>query len=358
MIIAHAQRCKTVKNLKLPILMTLALMPAIKTMDVPGPAFDQMDIDGISALVRIKPRIEDIVLLQSLRKGYSCAASEIINAGIGRSQLTVSELHKPDVAEGVMWGGLKENHPNTINALIAESVLPQEKWQKVFERLAGYIMLKDSQAWLPVLVNSHAIRYIDVNRQFKYGQRMMLTALCVAADFGLPKIVQLLLNARADINARGQNDEAVEFTPIMCAINHQLYHANDPDSDEKDRQEVVELLLACPNIDLEYKNRFEFTVLLEAIIFHRKAVVPALVAKGADINAQDRLGRSPLMLALWRDDADAALILLKRSADVNLRDDDSHTALDYANNSNDPAAIRDLIPLIEAGMREQEKTNK
>ena len=168
--------------------MILALLPTLQAMDVPGGAFDPMEIDEVPELVRVKPRIEDIVLLQALRKGYRCTMSEMINAGIGRSPLTVAELHKPIVVECVKWGALQENHPGTINALIEVGALPQEKCQELFERLAGFIMVKDSQKFLPVLLNTHAIRFIDLNRRFRYGVSRMETALCVAADHSLPKM--------------------------------------------------------------------------------------------------------------------------------------------------------------------------
>jgi hypothetical protein len=340
---------------KIMILMLASMNVSLLAMDVPGGAFDPMEIDEVPELVRVKPRIVDIVLLQALQKGYYCAASEMINAGIGRSLLTVAELQKPIVAERVMWGAFQESHPDTINALIAVNALPKEKWQEVFERFAGYIMVKDAQKALPMLLNSHAIRFIDLNRQFKYGMSRMETALCVAADFSLPKMVQLLLNAGADVNARDTDDMGHESTPIMCAVSHRLYH--DKASDEKDQQEVIKLLLACPNINLELKEKFGLTILLEAIVFRKMAAIPELLAKTIDINVQDRLGRSALMLALWRDNAKAARSLIERGADLNLKDFASATALEYAKKSH-ATEIRALIPLIEARISEQAEMNK
>jgi ankyrin repeat protein len=52
--------------------------------------------------------------------------------------------------------------------------------------------------------------------------------------------------------------------------------------------------------------------------------------KGADINAKDVFGRTPLMIASENGETDVVKFLLEEGADVNVKDDNENTALSYA----------------------------
>lgn len=65
-----------------------------------------------------------------------------------------------------------------------------------------------------------------------------------------------------------------------------------------------------------------------------------LLEKGADIDAQDRYGRTPLMTSENMNNLEAAEILLKRGANPNLGDINGVTALRMARNSRHPDMIR------------------
>ena len=69
-----------------------------------------------------------------------------------------------------------------------------------------------------------------------------------------------------------------------------------------------------------------------ATITNRAAVIPELLAAGADLNATDDFGFTPLMYAATVDvgNTDAVMTLLKAGADRNIRNKDHRTALDQA----------------------------
>jgi ankyrin repeat protein len=61
-------------------------------------------------------------------------------------------------------------------------------------------------------------------------------------------------------------------------------------------------------------------------------VVDLLLTRGADLDAGDNRGRTPLMIAAALGDAATAALLLQRGADRTRRDNDGKTALDLAAN--------------------------
>ncbi len=70
------------------------------------------------------------------------------------------------------------------------------------------------------------------------------------------------------------------------------------------------------------------TALHWAVIAHHADVVKALLAAGADVNAVDRFGYTPLLYAATIDfgDAETAKTLLRAGADPNVKDKLGKTA--------------------------------
>ena len=59
----------------------------------------------------------------------------------------------------------------------------------------------------------------------------------------------------------------------------------------------------------------------------KEAIVDLLLANGAEIDAKDRWGKTPLFLALWAGQESAAQLLIAKGADVNSMDRDGYTPL-------------------------------
>jgi ankyrin repeat protein len=93
---------------------------------------------------------------------------------------------------------------------------------------------------------------------------------------------------------------------------------------------VVALLKDHPDL-LESKDNLGRTPLNEAVCHNQLEIAELLLANGADVNARDGYGHTPLIQAQWVNDHDKMMrLLLAKGADVNLADKWKMTALAYA----------------------------
>ncbi|PRP81217.1 hypothetical protein PROFUN_02051 [Planoprotostelium fungivorum] len=60
--------------------------------------------------------------------------------------------------------------------------------------------------------------------------------------------------------------------------------------------------------------------------FNQTAIISYLLSKGADINAKDQYGITPLLAAVYEDHFDAAKTLVEKKADVSAKGPDGQTA--------------------------------
>jgi ankyrin repeat protein len=143
----------------------------------------------------------------------------------------------------------------------------------------------------------------NVNIKNKAGR----TALIAASHRSHPELTRLLLKAGADVNARTQRDE----TALMWAVRSYPMLIEDAEDDDGKTKDIAAL------IDVEANS----------II----SVLNLLLTAGADINAQDNNGKSPLM---WSCDYDKPqeiiTALLEYGADAKLKDNAGFMAIDYA----------------------------
>ncbi len=92
-----------------------------------------------------------------------------------------------------------------------------------------------------------------------------------------------------------------------------------------------------------WRGRWRQTILARAVCSGRESEARALLARGADVNAVDLDGMTPLMEASWNGRAELARVLLGHGADVNLRNRRGRTALSYAVWSGRSDLVRLLI---------------
>ncbi|WP_265033965.1 ankyrin repeat domain-containing protein [Wolbachia endosymbiont (group A) of Sicus ferrugineus] len=67
------------------------------------------------------------------------------------------------------------------------------------------------------------------------------------------------------------------------------------------------------------------------------------IQKGADVNAKDKDGNTPLHLAAMKGKIDVVKILLEYNADVNTKNNEGRTALYYAANNNHQELVELLL---------------
>jgi cytohesin len=102
------------------------------------------------------------------------------------------------------------------------------------------------------------------------------TPLHDAAWGGHKQIVELLIAKGADVNAKIEGDG----TPLHYAAR-------------KGRKEIAELLIA-KGTDVNAKNEEEYTPLHYSAAFGQKEVAELLISEGADVNAKTKRGETPL----------------------------------------------------------------
>ncbi len=84
--------------------------------------------------------------------------------------------------------------------------------------------------------------------------------------------------------------------------------------------------------DVNAKDKYGETPLIKVIDNKKLIIVEFLLTKGADVNAMDNEGRTALTIVAYDGDINMAEVLLTKGADVNAMDKNGLTALDSAKN--------------------------
>ena len=85
--------------------------------------------------------------------------------------------------------------------------------------------------------------------------------------------------------------------------------------------------------DVNAKDNGGATPLHYAAMEGHTDVVELLISKGADVNAKDKWGDTPLHDAAYDGHKEVAELLVSKGADVSAKDKDGKTPLDYARNN-------------------------
>jgi ankyrin repeat protein len=136
-----------------------------------------------------------------------------------------------------------------------------------------------------------------------------------ALETGDQSLVDLFVRAGINIH----QEDAMGSPPIVTALRKgytiiaRILLNAGADPNARDRLGLTPLLLACGKPTRGYKE-----------------IAERLIAKGAEIHVRDRLGWSPLLLALSGGTVEIAERLIERGADLNVRTRHGESALDLA----------------------------
>ena len=149
----------------------------------------------------------------------------------------------------------------------------------------------------------------DVNALGENGR----TALMLASENGHDDIAKLLLEKGANVNTQDEQDQ----TALMYAT-------------QKGHLGTAKVLARSTGVKLDAQNKEGLTPLMIAAIDGKTALAEFLILKGADVNARDNNDLTPLMYAAMNAKAAVAEELIYSGANVNMKDKNGFTALMYA----------------------------
>lgn len=138
------------------------------------------------------------------------------------------------------------------------------------------------------------------NSDFRYGQEKLTDPLHYAAGLGLERVVKLLLDAGADVNAHSE----LWGSALQIASHH-------------GHELTVKLLLEAGAEVNAQCSRFEGTALWEASCCGHEPLVKLLLNVGADVNAQSRGQLDALGAASYKDHKQIVKLLLDAGANVD-----------------------------------------
>jgi ankyrin repeat protein len=201
---------------------------------------------------------------------------------------------------------------------------------------------------------------IDVKAHNSSGE----TALHLAAANDTDDIIALLVKAGADVNAKDDRGRTpllvavtngyggVKATPPLIAAGADLktrYKAGNSivfEAANSDAPVPLQALVKA-GAELDAPNDQGDTPLLLAASLGRK-VTPLLIKLGANVNAKNKEGDTPLISAAEGGELESIRLLIEAKADVNAADDQTRTAL--LNVTNITAAQMNSFKIDEAAV--------
>ena len=247
---------------------------------------------------------------------------------------------------------------------------------------ASALIVVASGGWGDAEVRDTEKFLIDLGADPKGQDQEGWTALMQVADSSYPDTARLLLDRGAEVNAQCSCPGVMEggWTALMLATRARrremagILLGKGADAGQKNHRGETALLLAADsgdmgilqdlldrNPDVNVKSNDGNSALNEVaagtswpdgqIIDHPDAVL-ALLAKGADVNARDKRGRTALMKAARSGSAQVVRALLRAGAHAGDHDVEGLSALRFAQENPDGRKRAEVVQLLrDAGAK-------
>lgn len=175
-----------------------------------------------------------------------------------------------------------------------------------------------------------ALRLINAGAPLEERNRHEWTPLYIAALRGNSRVIEALIKAGADINAKTAKEPAL----------HAAIYSR--------RTSTVEQLLAA-GADPKIGH-----LVSTALRYSQGDIALKLIDAGAELSAPDQYGATPLSVATQNGESRVVALLLEKNVEVNGRDNSGYTALHYCATKNQPL-IAEM--LLAQGANAELKTN-
>ncbi len=187
------------------------------------------------------------------------------------------------------------------------------------------------------MTREHQFDLNKINRDYKFPDYNQFSAFCYAVHKGSIELVKCLMDAGADLNAKGTSggwatalyetviqgnlemadyliragaDVNIGHSPLAAAAKNSLVPGSK-------RTPLVELLLgAGANLGVDEHDSSLQSPLHE---LYDLKIVRMLLEAGADVSVKDKYGCTPLHYAACEDDLAVAKILLESGADISIK---------------------------------------
>ncbi|KAI0376539.1 hypothetical protein F5Y04DRAFT_209589 [Hypomontagnella monticulosa] len=284
------------------------------------------------------------------------------------SFLGLEEMVKRILNEGVTHLAPQDSSPplswaawlghNAIVSLLLERGTDIEAMGKYGETPLFAAARKGHDSTVRLLLDKGA----NIEAKGKYGETPLFKAVIKGRD----STVRLLLERGACIEARNESQETPLFGAVSEAYDSIIQLLLDMGADIEARNQFGRTPLFSAVVMMYDSGKIErgawdFEVVRRAVYSRGVTIVQVLLDKGADIEARDQSGRTPLFYSITRKDESnegkltMVRLLLERGADQRVRNVEGTTALLEATMQNSAEIVK-LLLKKNSGMKDDAMT--
>ncbi len=181
------------------------------------------------------------------------------------------------------------------------------------------------------------------------------TALMLAVSYGHKDVVMFLIEQGANVHLRNSEDFTILMLTVLgynkevATLLMEYLKSKNPD-DSTDTELLAEVVSGCNVETLKQLTANQMDADIQSIISAMSSagddkiqIMISLIARGADINAQDKVGDTALMCAAATQNEKAIRLLLENEANTNISNKKGVTALMSASERRSTKIVELLI---------------
>ena len=157
---------------------------------------------------------------------------------------------------------------------------------------------------------------INIENLKKTNLKLRLWGTITGSNIRVRAIIEEISNRKQKLYSEG---DAVQNATITKISRKKVVLSVD------DKYEILEIETKAS--DVNAKDKFGVTALIDASLEGQKEIVELLIVEGADLDAQDNKGDTALMNAALKGHSEIVELLIANGADVRIKDNSGNTAL-------------------------------